>query len=134
MENRVNTRLTLASRALASLQEALDRPEAKTDALVRDACIQRFEYTFEAGWKAAREYLSESEGLAANSPKATWRGLGEVGVLNTQQVVAALVMTDDRNLTSHTYNESLAREIFGRLGEHAALLAALLEEIRVRLS
>ena len=134
MDNRVNMRLATAGRALASLQEALGLPEAEADALVRDACIQRFEYTFEAGWKTAREYLSEREGLAANSPKSTWRGLGEVGVLNPQQVIAALAMTDDRNLTSHTYNESLAREIFSRLGEHASLLAALLEEIQDRLA
>ena len=132
MDDRVNMRLATAGRALASLQEALERPEA--DALIRDACIQRVKYTFDAGWKAAREYLSEKEGLAANSPKGTWRGLGEIGVLNPEQVVAALTLTDDRNLTSHTYNESLAREIFSRLGEHAALLAALLEEIQARLS
>ena len=31
-------------------------------------------------------------------------------------------MADDRNLTVHTYNESLAEQIYSRLQEHAAVM------------
>ncbi len=43
-----------------------------------------------------------------------------------EQPETGLGMVDDRNLTAHTYNEALARQTFGRLGEHAALLEARL--------
>ena len=35
-------------------------------------------------------------------------------------------MTDDWNLTDHTYNEALAREVYVRLSAHAAILGAWL--------
>ena len=35
-------------------------------------------------------------------------------------------MTDDRNLTVHTYNEALAREVYIRLSAHAAILGTWL--------
>jgi hypothetical protein len=34
------------------------------------------------------------------------------------------------NLTSHTYHEGLAQEIFARLPEHAAAFRALVDAIR----
>ena len=45
--DRLAERLQTAKRALASLESVLREP--KTD-IVRDASIQRFEFTFEASW------------------------------------------------------------------------------------
>ncbi|MHB1845864.1 MAG: hypothetical protein ACYCWW_13640 [Deltaproteobacteria bacterium] len=39
----------------------------------------------------------------------------------------ALEMADDRNLTVHTCQETLARQIFGRLTGHASLLRRWIE-------
>jgi len=36
-------------------------------------------------------------------------------------------MTDDRNLTVHTYNEKLAMEIYGRLRTYQSILRAWLD-------
>jgi len=41
--------------------------------IVRDATIQRFEYTFEALWKFLKAWLKEREGIICNSPKACFR-------------------------------------------------------------
>ena len=41
--------------------------------IIRDATIQRFEYTFEALWKFLKEYLKEKEGIVSNSPKACFK-------------------------------------------------------------
>jgi hypothetical protein len=41
-------RIAILSQALARLEQALSVPE---DAIVRDACIQRFEFTFEMVWQ-----------------------------------------------------------------------------------
>lgn len=94
--------------------------------VVRDAAIQRFEYSFEATWKAAQAYLLEVEGIEAASPRAAIRGSYDVGRLDENDTRAALSMVDDRNLTVQTYNEALAQTIFARLGGHARVMAVWL--------
>jgi hypothetical protein len=58
--------------ALKSLEDIL---KEKKTVIVRDASIQRFEYTFEAVWKYVRKYLEIKEGLICNSPKACFKSL-----------------------------------------------------------
>ena len=99
----------------------------------RDAAIQRFEYTFEACWKGAQRYLFVVEGIDAGSPKEVVRRSRAVGLLSDEQAVRALDMTDDRNLTVHTYNEGLAQLIFSRVPGHAQLLREWLSAIRNRI-
>ena len=100
--------------------------------IVRDVAIQRFEYSFEATWKAAQAYLSEVEGLGVASPRGTIRASLEVGVLDETATRLALKMVDDRNLSVHTYNEALAEAIFARLNEHARVMAVWLDEMEHR--
>lgn len=100
----------------------------------RDAAIQRFEYSFEAVWKAAQRYLSVVEGLETGSPKAAIRASHEVGLLDEEQAQTGLEMTDDRNLTSHTYNAVLAEAIYRRMAGHAATLRAWLEAMQKRVA
>ena len=59
---RVRERLKIARKALRTLRELTDKP--KLSIVERDAAIQRFEYTFEAVWKAAQNFLSENESIA----------------------------------------------------------------------
>ena len=125
-------RLATARKALRSLQTlALD--ENVSD-IVRDAAIQRFEYTFEAVWKAAKMYLSVIEGLEIGSPKGVARACFQVGILSEAEVRLSLEMIDDRNLTVHTYNEGLARQIFSKLAGYADLMDRWLEEMEERLA
>ena len=113
-------RLSTARKALESLQ-ALTLDEDVSD-IVRDAAIQRFEYTFEAVSKAAQRYLRDVEGLELASPKSIARACFQVGVLSEEEVRLSLAMVDDRNLTVHTYNEGLARQIFSKLMRYAELM------------
>lgn len=108
-------KLGSADRALSTLQELLKYDTLTT--VERDAAIQRFEYTFEAVWKLGKAFLREIEGLEIGSPKGVIRGSFQVGLLNEEQAALALAMVDDRNLTSHTYNESLAQRIFSEIEE-----------------
>lgn len=123
-------RLATAEKALASLEELvrIERP----DAVLRDAAIQRFEYTFETVWKTAKNWLFEEEGVDVASPKSVIRSCRETGLLDDGDAVRALQMADDRNLTVHTYDERLAGEIYARLGDYAALLARWLDAMRRR--
>jgi nucleotidyltransferase substrate binding protein (TIGR01987 family) len=100
----------------------------------RDAAIQRFEYTFEAVWRCGQRFLLVKEGLSIASPKACVRSCGQVGLLSEAQMEQALAMTDDRNLTVHTYNESLANAIYARLAGHVEILSSWLRAMRERVS
>jgi nucleotidyltransferase substrate binding protein (TIGR01987 family) len=121
---RLNERIQQARRALATLQELAGI--VAPSAIERDAAIQRFEYTFEATWKTAKRYLNIVEGLDAASPKAVIRASLEIGLFDAPTARKAMEMVDDRNLTSHTYNEELAQEmaqeIMSRIPNHANVL------------
>lgn len=122
---RVNERLAVARRALGTLEELLGL-EVPVSPVVRDAAIQRFEYTFETVWKAAQLYLRVIEGLDINSPKGVIRASLRVGLLDENQVRLGLEMTDDRNRTVHTYNENIAKSIYSRLLDYAQLMGCWL--------
>ena len=116
---RLRERLAIARQALQTLTEILREPKTS---IVRDAAIQRFEYTFEAAWKAAQLYLRIVESLEVGSPKAAVRASRQVGLFADDQARRALAMADDRNLTVHTYNQALAERIYAALSEYAPLL------------
>jgi len=99
--------------------------------IIRDAAIQRFEYTFEAFWKYIKDYLRVKEGLVCNSPKSCFRELFSVGVITEDETVKLLEMTDDRNMTSHTYKEKVAQIIYGRLQEYSRLMAEITKRSQV---
>lgn len=128
---RLNLRLDQAQRAIATLAEVSGQSEPT--ALVRDAAIQRFEYSVELVWKCAKQYLYDMEGQDLGSPKAVMRALRENGLLSHEQATGALEMIDDRNLTSHTYNEALATRIYVRLDLYKELMAHIIKAIKLKL-
>jgi len=130
--DRSHERLSIAARAFSSLRELAVLPEPT--AIERDAAIQRFDYSFEATWKAAQRFLYAFEGVEAGSPKACVRAAREAGLLTDADAAAALGMADDRNLTAHTYNESLAELIFSRLPRHLVLMERWQSEMALRAS
>lgn len=123
-------RLATAQRALETIKKLpLHQPVSD---VVRDAAIQRFEYTFEAVWKAAQLFLREVEGLEENSPKGVIRISFRIGVLSEAQTRLALQMADDRNLAVHTYNETLAEAIFSRISDYVGLMEHWLQIMKRR--
>ncbi len=80
-----------------------------------DATIQRFEFTFELGWKFLKDYFEE-KGLILNYPKEIIQEAFAVGLINDEYLW--LQMLSDRNMTSHTYNEKLADEIYERIKKY----------------
>lgn len=127
---RVNVALTRAEQALSRLEEVLTIADM-TD-IVRDASIQRFEFTFECVWKAAQRVLAAVDGMSAASPKGVIRACRDVGLLSDEDTQYALEMVEDRNLTSHVYDESAAEDLAGRLPQHAAFLRKWLERVKAR--
>lgn len=124
---RVRERLTVARKALLTLRELTDKP--KLTEIERDAAIQRFEYTFEAVWKAAQLYLNAVEGVTANSPKSAVRASWQTGLFGEKTAQTALRMVEARNLTVHTYNEKLARSVYRQITSYVDILQEWLESM-----
>jgi nucleotidyltransferase substrate binding protein (TIGR01987 family) len=122
--DRLSERLQVARRALETLRAALREPKTP---LNRDASIQRFEYTYEAVWKAAQLYLRVGEKLSLASPAAVTRACFQSALLSEEEGRMAMDMLRDRNLTVHTYNEELADQIYSRLPSYAVLMERWVE-------
>jgi nucleotidyltransferase substrate binding protein (TIGR01987 family) len=112
-------------RSLDRLGEALH--VAADEPLAIDGTIQRFEFTFELFWKVMRRALA-GQGIEANSPKAVLQQAYRLGWLDDEQ--RWLKLLEDRNLTSHTYREPLAREIYSRIPAHHAALSDVVRKLR----
>jgi len=113
-------------RALDTFKEILNEPFS---IIVRDAAIQRFEYSFEAIWKLLKEYLNKKEGIICNSPKSCFREAFNVQILDEDETIKALEMTDERNLTSHAYIEKVAQKIFEKLEIYFELTSKIFNHI-----
>ena len=117
-------RVSLFERALSRLEEALAKPE---DPIVRDACIQRFEFTFEMAWKALQRFTL-AEGIECVSPRDCFRVGFRLGLIDRDEQWMAMV--EDRNRTSHTYDEESAKAIYRALSGYAALFRHLLLQLK----
>lgn len=113
--------------ALHALSTLIDILKEPSGTIVRDASIQRFEYTFETVWKLLKLFLYEHHGIDAGSPKSCFREAFKAGILTEGQAEQSMKMTDDRNLTSHTYIETIADLVYSRLSGYADLMSRLVE-------
>lgn len=120
----MTTRQDSFNQAIARFRDALAPPE--TD-LSRDAAIQRFEFCFELAWKVIQE-RARTEGLDCQSPK----GCFKLAYKNNWIVEEAgwLAMLEDRNRTAHTYDETLAKDVYRRLSGYVPLFQALATALR----
>lgn len=105
-ERRFEEQRAQFDRALLRLHEVLAETETS---IVRDALIQRFEFTFEMAWLCLFRYLSDR---GERVGKQAWAVL--------PVAFQALLIEDAelwdkvrqyRNLTSHTYDEAKAVEV-----------------------
>jgi nucleotidyltransferase substrate binding protein (TIGR01987 family) len=126
---RFSERQAAVLNAAARLVEVAGLPE--TD-IVRDAAIQRFEFTFELVWKTLQLYL-EHEGLESGGPRAVLKRAFIIKLIPDQDEGDVwLQMLDDRNLTSHAYDEMLAVRIYTRIvHDYAPRLAQMAEKIQI---
>jgi len=112
-------------KAIASLEAALTRQAREPDDdLLRDGCIQRFEFTYELSHKTLKRFLVETSASPAEFDDIAFQDLIRTGSER------GLLLGDwprwknyreARSLTSHTYDEPKARRVF-------ELVPAFLEE------
>ena len=127
-KERFGERQAEVGKAAARLLEAVAVPE---NALVRDAVIQRFEFSFELVWKTLKLYL-ERQGHECGGPRPTLKKAFAEGLIPTAEDADLwLRMIEDRNLTSHAYDEALAGSIYRHVvRDYAPLLGAMAGRIQ----
>jgi nucleotidyltransferase substrate binding protein (TIGR01987 family) len=106
--------LTSFHRALDALDRGLARnATAPGDEELRDACIQRFEFTFELAWKMLKRRLEMDLPNAAEVDAMSFRALIRAGAEHglIGDVAAWFVYRDRRNITSHAYDAAKAAEV-----------------------
>jgi len=104
-------RLNNWTRALNQLSRFLERESLNE--LEEQGLIQSFEYNHELAWKTQKDFL-ESEGVTnLFGAKSVAKEAMNRGLISNGD--AWMKMIKDRNLTSHTYNEDVTREIVDRI-------------------
>lgn len=107
---RLEERFETFSTALTRLKEAIDMYKDDKNAVLLDGTIQRFEFTVELAWKTIKEYLEYEKLGEFNSPRSAVKEAYKINLIEDGE--KWLEMLDDRNLTSHTYDENTAKEIY----------------------
>lgn len=107
------------TKALQNLERAMTELESYVALPIvhrRDKAglIQAFEFTFELFWKTFQKLAPES-GLEAASPREALIAGRKLHLIAGEEQDTWSQMLRDRNLSSHTYNASLADEIVDRL-------------------
>ena len=76
--------------------------------------IQFYEVTFELAWKTIKDYL-EAGGYIVKSPREAIKQAFQIELIFDGETW--LEALDDRNLTSHIYDEQKVNKIVGRIKE-----------------
>jgi nucleotidyltransferase substrate binding protein (TIGR01987 family) len=79
------------------------------DIIQKAGIIQFFEMTFELAWNTMKDYLEEEGFLNLSSPRDAIKKAFEIELITDGH--AWLKALEDRNLTSHTYDEETATEV-----------------------
>lgn len=80
----------------------------------RAGIIQAFEFTFEQAWKCIQK-ISTAQGLEIGSPRKAFVAAMQNGWIAESDEGMWLEMIKDRNLTTHTYEQALAKLILARI-------------------
>lgn len=123
--SKINIKFENFRKAFASLEAIYLKPITDDRAYI-DATIQRFEFTFELAWKFLKEYFA-GKGIILNYPKEVLKEAFAIGIINDEDLW--IYMLADRNMTSHTYDEKLADEIYKRIRNYVLLIKELLNTI-----
>lgn len=126
MSSKLQSLLEQFERVVGRLADALEKEK---DEYIRDSAIQRFEFTFELSWKTMKAFLEE-QGITVYSPRDSIRSAFQVGLI--EEDPDWLETIELRNLTSHTYNEATAEEIYEKLPKTLTLYRLLLNKLKER--
>lgn len=111
-------------KAVATFNEFNKDVATKRD---RAGVIQAFEYCFELSWKTLKKIL-DYKGIEALGPRDVFRESARFGFIDDPELWFRFMI--DRNLSSHTYNEDTAIEVYGHMDEFQTELHKLVEKLK----
>ena len=104
------------SNALERFCSIVDRKDKLEEAgfgdVYLDLVVKRFEFTFEMSWKALKRYLSFL-GIESKSPRMVFKDAYAQEILTNEAIW--LDMIEQRNLSSHVYNEFEIKGILSKI-------------------
>ena len=102
-ETRWKQRFSNFEKAFIQLSKAIERID-ELDDLAKEGLIQRFEYTLELAWKTLKDYLEHNE-VIVKFPKDVIKQAFQADLISNGELW--MEMLKNRNLLSHTYNETI---------------------------
>ena len=106
-------------RAFNLLREALEAKDiGEYSALEQEGIVQRFEYTFELGWKTFKDYLEYSGvALAEATPRKVIKECAATGLFQEAGIDgdAYLEMMLSRNALSHVYDFNRFADVIAKV-------------------
>lgn len=107
--------ISIFERAVSKLGEILERYGLnKNDEAIRDAVIQRFEFTYSLALTTLKKYFTELAFITEDVSQMSFNDM--IRTANQQNLlVSDLEKWSDyrkmRNMTSHTYDENIAKKV-----------------------
>ena len=122
--DKYNRNLKSLEKALLQLSDALEQSESP---IVRDACLQRFEFSYELLWKTLKVFLEEIHGVRAVSPRQVFKEAIALTLIEKEQIF--IEMIESRNTLSHTYNEKQAMKIYTKCSDYLSVMKSVLAQL-----
>lgn len=114
------------NKAFSQLKKFIDKKNLNE--LGEQGLIKSFEYTYELGWNTLKDYLEYQGYNEINGSRDAISEAFKLGMVTNGE--GWMNMFKDRNRTSHTYNETTAREIINNIFDsYFNLFAALQTEM-----
>ena len=122
--DKYNRNLKSFEKALLQLGDALEESESP---IVRDACLQRFEFSYELLWKTLKVFLEEIHGVRAVSPRQVFKEAFALSIIDEE--LTFVEMIESRNTLSHTYDEEQATKIYVKCGGYLKAMKNVLAQL-----
>lgn len=122
--DKYNRNLKSFEKALLQLGDALEESESP---IVRDACLQRFEFSYELLWKTLKIFLEEIHGVRAVSPRQVFKEAFALSIIDEE--LTFVEMIESRNPLSHTYNEEQAAKIYVKCADYLKAMNSVLAQL-----
>ncbi len=101
----------------------------KPDIIQKAGLIQFFEISFELAWNVIKDYLEEQGFIEIKSPRGALKKAFETGLIADGH--SWMQLLDDRNITSHAYDEATVDMIEGLIRQkYYPLLKQLYDTLR----
>jgi nucleotidyltransferase substrate binding protein (TIGR01987 family) len=122
--DKYNRNLKSLEKALLQLSDALEESESP---IVRDACLQRFEFCYELLWKTLKVFLDDIHGVRAVSPRQVFKEAFALSIIDEE--LTFVEMIESRNTLSHTYNEEQATKIYVKCADYLEAMKNVLAQL-----